>query len=525
MALLASPHTRAARCLAAAALLAALAATACLPALPLPTEPSAPVNAAPVRSSANAIRIGKAVRGDLNGVLIFAAPVQAKGDVSVVPRVTARVDRVAVEVGSRVRAGDVLVELDHSGLDQQVLAAQAAQASAEAKLATLKSGPKPEVLAAAQANLRASQARVNALEAARANSNAAVVEQRVQEARAALDQAVAALQPDQQRIAAAEEAAANARNRLAQLQADPARVNDRPALDAARADVTRAESAVSAARTPPGSQAAAESARRDLADAQQAQLMVRLSSTAFDLDQARALLDVADAQVKLANAPASAEEIHASETVVEEAFAQAELARARLRDATITAPINGIVVEMNARPGATVGPTAAVVTLIPPEMQVVVRADEGQLAQLQLGQGVNLSVESFPKESFTGTVKSVAPVLDPRTRSVAVQIDVPDPQGKLKPGMFAQLAIQVGQRSATLMVPREAVLRVGSVDPSAPIQSVVYTVAESRVHRQIVSLGATDGRNVEIVQGIQEGMDLVLNPRSDFLEGELISAT
>jgi RND family efflux transporter MFP subunit len=235
------------------------------------------------------------------------------------------------------------------------------------------------------------------------------------------------------------------------------------------------------------------------------------------------LLDVADAQVKLANAPASPEEIKAAETSVEDAFAQAELARARLRDATLTAPISGIVTDIKARVGSAVSPSASILTLIPPDMQVVVQADESQLAQLQVGQSANVSVESFPKEAFTGTVKGIAPVLDPRTRSVAVQIDVPDPQSKLKPGMFAQLAIQTGQRAAALMVPKEAVLRVGSVDPTAPVQSVVYTVAESRVHKQIVSVGATDGKNVEIVQGLQEGIDLVLNPRADFLEGELIS--
>ena len=122
-------------------------------------------------------------------------------------------------------------------------------------------------------------------------------------------------------------------------------------------------------------------------------------------------------------------------------------------------------------------------------------------------------------------MKAVAPVLDPRTRTVAVQIDIPDPQGKLKPGMFAQLAVQTGQRAGALMVPKEAVLRVGSVDPKAPVQNVVYTVTESRVHKTIVSLGATDGKSVEIVQGLQEGIDLVLNPRPDFLEGELIVAT
>ena len=179
-------------------------------------------------------------------------------------------------------------------------------------------------------------------------------------------------------MAQADSAATAARTKLAQLQADPTKANDKPTMDAARADVQRAETAATAARTPPGSQAAVDSARRDVQDAQQAQLLVRLSTTAFDLDQARALLDVADAQVKLANAPASPEETKAAQTTAEEAFAQAELARSRLRDATITAPINGIVTAIKASVGSTVGPSAAVLTLIPPEMQLVVQADDTQ---------------------------------------------------------------------------------------------------------------------------------------------------
>jgi membrane fusion protein (multidrug efflux system) len=471
------------------------------------------------------LRIGKAVRGDLNGVLIYAAPIQSKGEVAIVPRVIARVDQLKVDVGSRVRAGDVLAELDRSGFEQQVLAAQAAQASAEARVAVLKAGPKAEVLAQAQANLRAAQARVNALESARASGGGNTIDQRVNEARAALAQAQAAVEPDPQKVAAADASAAAARSKLAQFQADPTKANDKAAMDAVRGEVSRAEAAAVSARTSSGSPAAVESARRELQDAQQAQLMLRLSTTAFDLDQARALLDVADAQVKLASAPSSPEEIRAAEATVEEAFAQAELARSRLRDATISAPINGIITDIKAAIGSTVGPSAPLFTLIPPDMQVVVQVDETQLTQLQVGQSANVSVDGFAKEAFAGRVRGIAPVLDPRTRSAAVLIDIPDPQVKLKPGMFAQLAIQVGQRTGALMVPKEAVVRIGSVDPTAPLQSVVYTVSESRVHKQTVSLGASDGKNVEIVQGLQEGIDLVLNPRPDFLEGELISGT
>jgi hypothetical protein len=54
---------------------------------------------------------------------------------------------------------------------------------------------------------------------------------------------------------------------------------------------------------------------------------------------------------------------------------------------------------------------------------------------------------------------------------------------------------------------------------------VVFTVADGRVHKQVVSIGLSDGKSTEILQGgVQEGMDVVLNPRPDFLDGELISA-
>ena len=121
--------TRARRSLGAAVVVAALGSTACLPTLPV-TGPSATSTAQPAQASSSTIHIGKVVRGDLNGVLNFAAPVQNKGEVLVVPRVIARLDKLDVDIGSRVRVGDVLAELDHSELDQQVLTAQAAQAKA-----------------------------------------------------------------------------------------------------------------------------------------------------------------------------------------------------------------------------------------------------------------------------------------------------------------------------------------------------------------------------------------------------------
>jgi RND family efflux transporter MFP subunit len=505
-----------------ATILAALASSSCLPALPVPNQTAA---ASTTTQSNGTIRIGKAAKGDLTGQATFTAQIQTKGSVAIVPRVNATLTKLDVDVGSKVRAGDTLAELDHTDLDEQVLAAQAAQSTAEAKLAELKAGPKAEVAAAAQANLNAAQARVKALQSARDNAEIPTLDQHVKDAQAALDAAEAAMQPDQQAVAQAANTLQAAQQKLNDIMADATKSKDQNTVNAAKADVQKATDALNKARTPAGTQAAVTQAQSQLVTAQQAQLLARLSTTAFDLDEAKALQDQAQAQLNLAQAPASAEELQAAQAQVEQAFSLAELARAKQRDATITAPINGIVTEIKATVGSGVGPSASIMTLIPPDMQVIVSVDSAQLAQMQVGQTASLSVESFPRDAFSGTVTSIAPVLDPRTRTAAVAVDVPDPQSKLKPGMFAQMAIQLGQHQGTLVVPKDAVLTMGSIDPTAPPQQVVFTVDQGRVHKQVVSIGLSDGKSTEILQGVQEGTDIVLNPRPDFLEGELISTS
>src|SRR5258708_1308413 len=120
----------------AAIVVAALVSSACLPSLPVPNQTSSSTSPSTTASTnTGSIRIGKAVRGDLTGVVTFAAPLQTKGQIAVVPRVMATLNKVNVDVGSRVRPGDTLAELDHADLDERVLSAQAAQASAEARLA------------------------------------------------------------------------------------------------------------------------------------------------------------------------------------------------------------------------------------------------------------------------------------------------------------------------------------------------------------------------------------------------------
>jgi Cu(I)/Ag(I) efflux system membrane fusion protein len=171
----------------------------------------------------------------------------------------------------------------------------------------------------------------------------------------------------------------------------------------------------------------------------------------------------------------------------------------------VLAPFSGIVSELFVSPGAVVGPGSPIATLIPPSFEVVVPLPEAQIGQVAVGQPVKLGVDAYPSEEFTGAVKAIAPAVDPRSRSVSIRVEVADPGFKLKIGMFAQLAIASPTRRGALVVPREAVSMRGS-------EANVYQVIEGRARRQPIQVGASDGRNVEILAGLADGAEVVLTP-------------
>ncbi|MBV9353946.1 MAG: efflux RND transporter periplasmic adaptor subunit [Chloroflexi bacterium] len=505
-----------------------LVASACVPSnLPLigSDSPSSSSSTDTASRNAETVHISRAIRGDIAGVQSYSAEVESKGNIAIVPHVTARLDNVAVSVGARVHQGDTLAELDRTDLQQQVQQAEAAQASAEAKLAQLKAGPRPEAQQAAQANADAANARLKALEAAQSSDDSSTLQKRVSDARAKLDQVSTPGQPDAQAVQQANTALDTAKQQLTQVLSDPNKSKDQNQVSAAQRALQQAQdAAIAAAKPPPLDQAAIQKAQGDLNDAEDAFSQQRMAPSQLDVDAAQAAVTVANAELQLVSAPATDDDLQAAQASVEQAFALAELARNRLNDATITAPVNGVVTDISAQVGATVGPSGAIITLIPPELVANVNADEVSASQLAVGQTAKLTVESYPQSTFQGVVKAIAPVLDPHTRTVAVEVEVGDPQGKLKPGMFSQMEIQTEVHQNALLVPREAILHAPPSE-GTPAQTLVYVVVESRLRRQKVSIGAGDDKNVEILQGLNEGDNVVLNPGSDLIDGQLISAS
>ncbi|MGE3269061.1 MAG: efflux RND transporter periplasmic adaptor subunit [Chloroflexota bacterium] len=474
------------------------------------------------------LRTTTVTRGEITNLLVYPGELRPKPGATVSAKVAGRIEKLLVESGTAVREGDTLIELDRSALEVQVVQSQAALAAAEARLASLKSGGEGDAQAEADAGLRAAKARLASLEAAPKVEQIPALAQAARDARRRL----AELESGHSQAAEAAEARLDAaRQRLdTALTSAPAfsppppaadgapgpvaspATLDNPEVQEARQAVQQAQQELAQARQPVDSEELA-AARQKLAEAEDALLVARWPVGPGDLDEARANVEAAEARLRRAGQPASDAAVKAGETAVEYAGAALELARVQLRESTIVSPIAGVVVQTHYQQGDTVPAGAVLVTVQAPDYDIGVTIDERQLGQVTVGQNVSVLVDVYPGESFTGTVRTISPSVDARTRTVAARVDVQDPKGRLKSGLFAQVAIAGARRSGALVVPREAI--VGTSDP------VVMAVVDGRAHRQPVQVGVQDGRNVEVVQGLSEGVEVILSP-TGILDGDIV---
>jgi len=159
------------------------------------------------------------------------------------------------------------------------------------------------------------------------------------------------------------------------------------------------------------------------------------------------------------------------------------------------------------------------VTLIPPQLEVDVNVDEAQLGKVQQGQTVQVVVPAYPDQPFAGTITTIAPAVDQKTRTSAAHIQPQDPQGRLKPGMLATVTVTVADRPDALLVPRTAI----SSNATAGAQTNVVTI-DPTGHAVFtpVQIGLTSGSQVEITGGLADGQLVATGNTGGLTNGEIV---
>ena len=209
------------------------------------------------------------------------------------------------------------------------------------------------------------------------------------------------------------------------------------------------------------------------------------------------------------------------------ASAKEEVQRAQtnLGYATITSPIDGIVLSKSVEEGQTVAASFSTPELFTiaqdlTNMQVVANVDEADIGDVKEGERVSFTVDAYPDDTFEGTVKQVRQEATTTNNVVTyeVVISAPNADLKLKPGLTANVTIYTAERKGVLSVPskalrftpqKETVGKMKIVDQTGNAKNKVWTIEGNSIVAHKVNIGMTDGTNTQILNGISAGVKVV----------------
>ncbi|HEX6216170.1 MAG TPA: efflux RND transporter periplasmic adaptor subunit [Vicinamibacterales bacterium] len=174
--------------------------------------------------------------------------------------------------------------------------------------------------------------------------------------------------------------------------------------------------------------------------------------------------------------------------------------RINLQNTTVSSPVDGFVGRRNVDPGAMVNTNTAIASVVDiSRLKLIVNVVEKDLRMVTAGDVGIVEVDAYPGEKFNGRIARVAPVLDPATRTASIEIEIPNGDARLKPGMYARITLTVEERKNTLVAPKNAVIDFEN-------KRGVWMPSEDRRAQFVpVTLGIEGPEQIEILAGLKEG--------------------
>ncbi len=200
------------------------------------------------------------------------------------------------------------------------------------------------------------------------------------------------------------------------------------------------------------------------------------------------------------------------------ARAQVGVASRAVGDASVTAPFSGVVARRHVSRGEFVSVGKGLMELVALDpIEVEFSVAERDSARVVTGQSVGVRVAPYPGEVFAGTVTVVSPTIDPGTRTLRVKAQVPNPEGRLRPGLFANADLGIATRSDVLLVPEQSVLVRAKGE-------IVYVVgADDIARRVIVETGVHQDGMIEVTSGLSTGDEVIVRGHASLADGSPVS--
>ncbi len=271
---------------------------------------------------------------------------------------------------------------------------------------------------------------------------------------------------------------------------------------------------------------------------QELQEQVRQAESAFEVSKATIRQREADMSLAKTNVERSRnlfqrqllpqQTLDDNESRYQAALAQLDLSRAQnsqsqsrldelrvtLGNTVIVSPVDGFVARRAADPGAFVSNNAPVVDVVDiRRVRLIVNVVEKDLRQLKTGDATTVSVDAYPGEKFLGRIARVAPILDPTTRTASIEIEIPNGDYRLKPGMYARVSIVTDNKKEALVVPLNALVDVNG-------RRGVYVPSQAGTASfRAVRVGIEEETQAEVLEGLNDGDTVITTGAAGLVDG------
>jgi len=244
-------------------------------------------------------------------------------------------------------------------------------------------------------------------------------------------------------------------------------------------------------------------------------------------ESSQAALAAADAQVAVARSQIATQEsqVVLAQANIERERATLKIAQTNLDNTRLVAPFSGYVSARNLEMGAAVNSQAAgtsnssVGILVLQDLDIVkavVEVEERHVALVKIGSIARVIIDAYPGKTWEAKAIRIVHALDPRSRTLGVEMEIPNPGHLIKPGMYARVELVIDRHPKAILVPGEAL--AGEGDDVA-----VWTVGQGGVvGKRKVKTGATEGTLVEVTKGLEGGESVIVEGRELVREGQKV---
>ena len=486
-------------------------------------QQSVPVEVIPVTAS------------DIAKTVAITGPINARAEVEVYPKQAGELIELLVDKGDSVKAGQILARIESKQFEIQIKQSQAELVSAKAAY------DKNSSLAFVNSETDFKQAK-STLDRLHAALRQAEVELQLQKkqadvqikkaladlqiAQARLDAAVSGARAQElEQVKARKENAKRELDRLTSLLKDEIISQDQIEATQLQYEIYSAQLSLLEEGARPEDievlKGQVEAAKASQQAAQDDKMLIDIKQT--NLEAAKAQVENAQAAFEQAAAAKDAstwkKELAQTEASVQRAQAALELTQHHLDDTIIKAPISGIIAQRFLDKGDMASLTRPFVTIVDMNVvKVTAKAPERDITSIKVGAPAAIKPDAFPGENFSGTVVYISPVIDRASQTGDIEIEVPNPNHKLKPGMFTRVELTVAEHKNVIVIPADALVKEGEA-------IFAYTANGGTAHKKKVVTGISDGVKTEILSGLEAGENLVVAGQYSLREGMAVTIT